>query len=293
MNAVAPTDINWFNYFRNSVDCSEVNFWTPTPWNLRRLKKGDKFYFLLKSPIRKIAGVGIYDIYLNLSARETWNKYGSKTGCHSFAELISRISGYINKNSIKRNEGIINPENYIIGNVILKECEFWEADNYISINIKPQVVKIKYIDNILLKNEENIEKDFQLLNESRAKINVTTSGRVGQSNFSSKIFKAYKYKCCISNDECTEILHAGHIQGYINKNSHHIQNGLLLRVDFHKLYDSDLIYIDPSYKVHVSELIKSPYYRSFHGKRINLPEKESQWPSKIALESRRHAFRKN
>jgi putative restriction endonuclease len=45
-----------------------VNFWTPTPWNVRRLKPGDLLYFLLKAPIRKIAGFGHFVSYQNMHA---------------------------------------------------------------------------------------------------------------------------------------------------------------------------------------------------------------------------------
>jgi putative restriction endonuclease len=46
--ANAPTHQSWFNQLRSRPHGKIVNFWTPTPWNVRRLKPGDLLYFLLK-----------------------------------------------------------------------------------------------------------------------------------------------------------------------------------------------------------------------------------------------------
>ena len=67
MFAIAPTDLNWFQQLRTEgVHGNVINFWTPTPWNISRLKKGDKLYFMLKSPIRKIGGFGKFVEYKNM-----------------------------------------------------------------------------------------------------------------------------------------------------------------------------------------------------------------------------------
>ena len=59
MFAISPTDLNWFQQLRTEgLQGNVINFWTPTPWNITRLKSGDNLYFMLKSPIRKIGGYG-------------------------------------------------------------------------------------------------------------------------------------------------------------------------------------------------------------------------------------------
>ena len=49
MFAISPTDINWFRQLKDHISSENeaVNFWTPTPWNIRKLKRGDKFFFML------------------------------------------------------------------------------------------------------------------------------------------------------------------------------------------------------------------------------------------------------
>ena len=91
MFAISPTDIEWFKFLRTEGLNSEINFWTPTPWNVSRLASGDKLYFMLKSPIRKIGGYGQFVEYKNMSVNDAWNKYGFKNGCTSKQELIERL----------------------------------------------------------------------------------------------------------------------------------------------------------------------------------------------------------
>ena len=49
MFAISPTDNDWFQFLKKVQLNSYVNFWTPTPWNIKRLKTNDRWYFLLKS----------------------------------------------------------------------------------------------------------------------------------------------------------------------------------------------------------------------------------------------------
>lgn len=87
MFAIAPTDINWYKFFMNNDVPNEVNFWTPTPWNVRRLVEGEKLLFLLKAPYRKICGYGSFKYYENLPIKEAWERFGSGNGVESLADL--------------------------------------------------------------------------------------------------------------------------------------------------------------------------------------------------------------
>ena len=54
------------------------------------------------------------------------------------------------------------------------------------------------------------------------------------------------------------------------------QNGLLLRIDLHKMYDSGLLTIDQNYTVHISKKVTSPDYTKFNGNTISLPKDKKQ-----------------
>lgn len=99
MFAVSPTDIDWFRFIRREGITSNVNFWTPTDWKISKLSKGDKLYFMLKSPIRKIGGYGIFRDYKTITTSGAWNEFGLNNGCATKQEMIERLDAYKAKNS--------------------------------------------------------------------------------------------------------------------------------------------------------------------------------------------------
>jgi len=155
------------------------------------------------------------------------------------------------------------------------------------------VVKAKYFSEIydpfLLTKNENL--GFRVIEEPRNQERRLTNVRNGQSVFKGIVLKAYNNACCVTGETIPELLEAAHIQEYRNFNSNHVQNGLLLRVDIHRLYDNNLIFIDNNFIVRVSSLVENAYYKNFNGKPIMLPKDEHEHPAAEALEFRRSEFR--
>jgi putative restriction endonuclease len=160
------------------------------------------------------------------------------------------------------------------------------------ISVKDQVVTRKIFNQYdpFLQNE--IENIFQLIKEPRENYKSEINLRKGQGKFKGEILKAYNNMCCVSGETCPELLEAAHLQKYLNTNSNHIQNGILLRVDLHRLYDNGLLYIDGNFNIHVSPILNSTAYRQFHGAQIALPHDVNNYPSRFALESRLENFRR-
>ena len=94
---------------------------------------------------------------------------------------------------------------------------------------------------------------------------------------------AYALRCCVTREATVEILDAAHIQPYVNKESDHVQNGLALRADFHRLFDAGLITLDSEYRVVLSERLTSEVYAAYQGQRILMPQVPFHNPSKEAL----------
>jgi len=298
MFAIAPTDSNWFNFLQDNQFNSYVNFWTPTPWNITGLKSGDKLYFMLKSPIRKIGGFGEFVEYKNLTANDAWTEFGNRNGRESKFDFLSSIQKYIDRNS--KNVGGIKLEasSYKLGSIVLKNCEFWNEEDYkvpddYGVSFPKQVVTVKYFPKIYdpFYHIIHFANKFTIIEEPRDNERRLVQIRNGQSIFKGRILKAYNNKCCVTGETIPELLEAAHIQEYRNSNSHNIQNGLLLRVDIHRLYDNNLIFIDRYFIIHVSNYIKDEYYRQFNLKRIALPINEYEHPSAEVLELRRNEFR--
>ena len=291
MFAIAPTDLNWFQQLRTEgVHGNVINFWTPTPWNISRLKKGDKLYFMLKSPIRKIGGFGKFVEYKNMKAHEAWKKYGRDNGVENLGQLISRTDLYKSKHT--KNPLISNPE---IGCILLKDPEFYDDEDFkseklLGINFPKQVVKIKYFktrkQEIFKETEVKVDKSFDLIDGNKAKRKqLTQKERKGQATFRRNILNIYENSCAITEIKQKEVLQAAHIQAYVNEESNHIQNGICLRVDIHKLFDNGLISIDSDFRVVISSMLKSTEYEKINGKKIKLPKNKSYYPSATALEN--------
>lgn len=81
MLAVALTDDYWFNFLRRNQITDRVNFWTPSPWNLRRLEPGSCFYFMRRAPIRLLGGAGRFVRYGNMTISNAWEQYELGNGC--------------------------------------------------------------------------------------------------------------------------------------------------------------------------------------------------------------------
>lgn len=144
MIAVAPTDLDWYRQLRASSLKDNINFWTPTPWNIKGLSRGDRFYFLLKAPYRKIGGYGVFREYLNLPVSEAWERFGLGNGVESQEELLSRTEKYAEKRSDLDRE----PTNPTIGCIVLDECKLFDESDLvdpdeIGLDFPPTVVKLK------------------------------------------------------------------------------------------------------------------------------------------------------
>jgi ribosomal protein L37AE/L43A len=106
--------------------------------------------------------------------------------------------------------------------------------------------------------------------------------RRGQQEFRLALLKAIGSDCLISgpNPEC--VLEAAHIRSFAEHESHELNGGLLLRRDFHSLFDRRLIRVNPKkWTVEASPAIrKYETYNAIHLREIQPPEKNppnEQW----------------
>jgi len=108
--------------------------------------------------------------------------------------------------------------------------------------------------------------------------------RIGQGSFKILITDAYQRRCAITGEKTLPVLEAAHIKPYSLDGPHEISNGLLLRRDFHTLFDRGYITVDRDMTVEVSHRIKEDFgngkeYYAHHGQKlIILPERMEQLP---------------
>jgi putative restriction endonuclease len=98
-------------------------------------------------------------------------------------------------------------------------------------------------------------------------------------------------RCAITGESTLPVLEAAHIRPYKENGPHEPGNGLLLRADFHKLFDQGLLTVTPEPRVPVSDRIKKEWlngevYNQLSGKELrSFPGERGE-----SAESRRSAM---
>lgn len=123
----------------------------------------------------------------------------------------------------------------------------------------------------------------------------TTKIRIGQNFFRATVLGAYENKCCITGISIPELLRASHIKPWKDSNDKteklNPSNGLCLNALHDAAFDKGLITISPSFRVIVSDILKTNkkidettknWIISIEGRQIDLPTRNQ--PSKEFIE---------
>jgi putative restriction endonuclease len=130
-------------------------------------------------------------------------------------------------------------------------------------------------------SQDDRERKFKLLN-----------GRQGQNEFRNNLISVYGSYCMITGINVVNVIEASHICPYRGEKDNHILNGLLLRADLHKLFDSDLLGINPeSLEVEIHPLIGETKYKKYQSQKLTMPNIDIL-PSIAALSIRWKIFRR-
>ncbi|MBK8948420.1 MAG: HNH endonuclease [Flavobacteriales bacterium] len=111
-----------------------------------------------------------------------------------------------------------------------------------------------------------------------------TRSRLGQGAFRVLVSEAYSKRCAITGESTFPVLEAAHIRPYELEGPHRISNGMLLRSDFHKLFDAGLVTVTPELRVRVSDRIQEQYFNGKAYYRLHdqplavIPKLDSQRP---------------
>jgi hypothetical protein len=107
--------------------------------------------------------------------------------------------------------------------------------------------------------------------------------RQGQQYFRESVLRVYRWRCCITGNNVSEVLEAAHIQDWSVSRNNDVSNGLCLRVDIHTLFDRGLLNITDEYMINISETLRETEYWGLHGLMIRLPKQQIDWPKKQFL----------
>ena len=295
------TDNEWYSFLSNRKN-EDINFWQPGgKTNFRVINEGAPFVFKLKSPMNAIGGVGFYSSHSILPLDVAWDIFGERNGLNSYFKFREKIIAYRNsKNSFQSNPNI--------GCIVLTDPIFFAKEDWIEIpsNWSKSIVQGKSYDThdeigselwnqIELRLEkynlferESSDKSQLVLNEPEAPYSkkYLTKVRLGQGAFRVQLTEAYKRRCAITGEKTLPALEAAHIKPYSESGPHHIANGILMRADVHKLFDSGYITLTEDFTVEISKRIKEEfengkdYYKHHGNKLLILPETSKNQPGK-------------
>lgn len=279
---VGVTDNRWFG-FLSQTGPDEVNFWQPRgATSYSKLDPGTPFLFKLKRPHHHIAGGGYFVKSTSLPLSIAWESFGIKNGARDRAEFERMIRGLIADPHIR------DPE---IGCTVLAQPFFWPQSMWIPdpVDFAGSIVRGRYYDTDT-SSGERLWEDVQSRVDRDVNLNLVSEQipggygpalsiqpRLGQGAFRVLVTDAYQRRCAMTGESTLPVLEAAHIKPFADSGPHELGNGLLLRSDFHKLFDIGMLTITPDYRVEVSTRIREEwfngkaYYR-LHGQPLtNLP----------------------
>ena len=263
---VGTTDNGWYDYLAHRAP-DEVNFWQPNrvpPF--KHLPPGTPFLFKLKRPDNHIAGGGFFLRYELLPLSLAWETFEAKYGVPTRAGFDQLIRPLLKDPT--------EPDPWI-GATMLSAPFFFPRDEWIpapaSWAASTQRGKIFDTDTeegralweevgVRLAKGPVIGEAGYIERGPRYGPPVLVAPRYGQSSFRAALTAAYRYQCAITGETTLPTLEAAHIRPYRKDGQHELRNGLLLRADFHKLFDRGLVTVTPEHRVEISGRIQDQWF---------------------------------
>lgn len=301
---VGVTDSAWFRYLRHRA-FDEVNFWNPGPTGtFAAVEPGAPFLFKLKRPYAHIGGFGTFVSHVRLPLSMAWRLFGERNGAATQAQFETLVR------NINARIGERDPE---IGCTLLSHPVFLDDDD---MPREPpgwagSIVRGKTYDDaheegrailscLPVSSTGAITGAAPAVEEPTRRYGAPflASARLGQGTFRALVTEAYGRRCAMTGENIVPVLEAAHVKPFSEDGPSTLSNGLLLRSDFHKLFDLGYVTVTPQLRIEVSRSIREEwfngkaYYR-LHGERLSSVPK-AEWarpaPSMLAWHNE-HRFR--
>lgn len=287
---VGTTDNSWFR-FLSAMQPDEVNFWQPRGGaTYAELAPGSLFLFKLKRPYNHVAGGAHFVKSTSLPLSMVWDAFGKKNGAatrQDFEAMIRKLVADPNH---------VDP---VVGCTVLSEPFFWPETRWIPdpAGWSGNIVRGRYYDTgssegatLWRQCDERLTRD-RVEQDVPARFGdaVLVRPRLGQGGFRVVVTDAYRRRCAITGESTLPVLEAAHIKPFAEHGPHETSKGLLLRSDFHKLFDMGLVTVTPEFHIEVSSRIKEEWfngkaYYSLHGKKLaSVPDQDADRPSTAML----------
>lgn len=275
---VGVTDNAWYS-FLSSRNFEEINFWQPSakPPFVNAVP-GMPFLFKLKRPNHAIAGGGFFVTYSSLPTAIAWEVFGEKNGAGSLEELQAMLGPLSGGKGYAQEIGCT-----VLANPFFLPHQLWLRDPP---GWASNIVRGKMYD--------TVDSDGSAIWEAmqwplavplpgavleapgslgefgeRYGDPILVKPRLGQSSFRVMVTDAYRRRCALTGESTLAALEAAHIVPYSREGTHEVSNGLLLRADFHRLFDAGLVSVDQDLRIRVSPRIREAWFNGKAYYRLN------------------------
>jgi putative restriction endonuclease len=281
-NQMAPENLGFppervFAYYRTIGIDNDTGAWTllSKPYDMSNIPVSEEIQFAI-----------------------AWDVFGIKNGVNDYAYFKKKISSYRKDNQTTNPSiGCIVLTNPVFFNEIdwIDSPEDWasnivtgkkyDTENEIGKRLWDKIealLQMQFTDSLA---DEEIENTLREQDSARDYgYSILRRVRIGQSAFRVLVTDAYARRCAISGEKTLPVLEAAHIMAHSSNGPNRTSNGLLLRSDLHKLFDSGYITITNNLNIEVSRKIKEEFqngkeYYRFHGEKLlAIPNHETEKP---------------
>lgn len=311
IGTIAITDEGWYKFLAEHPEVTELNFWTPSARRSFRAPRFSPFLFKLRSPYNSICGFAYFAQFSTLPDWLAWESFGLGNGCATFEEMRSRIATI--RARIRYDARTGSDE---IGCIQLVSPTFFGRDQWIPqpSDWQPRTqTPVKYD----LATGEG-RRVWESCLAQAASLPVPTrpnrlplsdepgprygdprlvQPRLGQATFRIAVLEAYGRACAVTQEHSLPALESAHIRSYAENGPHEVCNGLLLRADLHRLFETGYVTVTPGLRLEVGRRLRDEYrngrcYYPLHGTRLQIPIAGVHRPKREFLEwHNEHRFR--
>ncbi|TVQ96024.1 MAG: HNH endonuclease [Deltaproteobacteria bacterium] len=292
---VGVTDYDWYRFLAAEAPAhEEVNFWKPGSGRLlKALQPGAPFLFKLKREHNNaIVGFGTFVRAVHLPIRLAWDYFQRANGVPSSEQLLRTIESY--RKRFRKGSTTYSSE---IGCLLIVGPVFFPPELWIRgpTNWAPSIVQGSGVN---LRSPEYARiwseclERAQLLQlgshtaqqiadhthaRQRYGAERSVKPRLGQGTFRATVLDAYGRACAVTTEHSIPVLEAAHIRPFSDDGLHDTSNGLLLRVDIHRLFDGGYVTVTPDGILKVSRRLEEEFnngkvYYAMNDRPIQLPK---------------------
>ena len=294
---------SWYNIVKNeyiSAGSSATNFWTlkekdPAP-ELVHVKPGTLvIYVMPDNGHQLIVGGGYFVSWGEQSPKIAWERFGVRNGSSSYADLLAEIkrqggdehsmlvsSVLFGTFIFSKSETLLVPDEF--------KDEFTASGTRFILSLKEPLGL--YLKRILRDRRAGLKTDEYSSNWRG--IYYLAAKQVEHSDidgFYAAVQAAYGSKCAITGSACLPLLDVANIQPCYSNTFQSVQNGILMRTDFHRLFSEGFMTLcyqgDEAIVIKVSASVDSVGagdYKRYDGQKLTLPQDKALWPKREYLE---------